>query len=252
MHWRNYSNWVILGILITVSITFGCATSTIPYWQKTTYGTWEFSQVEVEILPIVSLRNILSSKSESENQRIEIFVRARNLEGIAKVTRLAGQEELLVKDAKGKEVKINFAQITEIHTIRHVKNTKRQKTLGETAEEVGEAVELAPLIPVAVATLPFLSAMGLNEGKNAEDTGKAALAYGGISKNDLITHIGNPLERYHCESEYGGHEVWIYKKGQVLSGGRALFIHSTSGKVYHTSEDTNFFKNSCSLLKTMP
>ena len=166
-------------------------------------------------------------------------MRARNLDGIAKVTRMAGQEEVLVMDARGKEVRINFAQITEIHTIRHIKRTKRQKTTGKTAEEVVEVVTLAPMIPL-IATLPFLRAMGLDGGKNAEDNGKARLAYGGLSKNDLVTHIGAPMEKYHCADVYGGHEVWIYRKGQVLRGGRALFIKLADEKVYVTSHHTTF------------
>ena len=204
------------------------------------------------MLPIVSIRNILSSMSESEVQRIEIFVRAQNLDGIVKVTRMAGQEDVFVADARGEEVRINFAQITEIQTIRHIKRTPRQKTPGETAEEVGEVVELAPLIPVAIATLPFLGAMGLDAGENDEDNGKASLAYGSMSKNDLINHIGAPMEKYHCKDKYGGHEVWIYRKDKILRGGRSLFIQLSDEKVYHTSHDTTFFKDSCSLMKTMP
>jgi len=242
---------MIVGILIAFSIMSGCATSTIPYWEKTAYGTWEFSQAEVEILPIVSIRNILSFLSENEVQKIQIFVKSRNQDGVAKVTRMAGQEDVFVQDARGEEVRLNFAQITEIQTIRYIRRTPRQKTPGETAEEVGETVELAPMIPVAIATLPFLSAMGLDTGKNDEDKGKAALAYGSMTKNDLITHIGDPVERYHCEDKYGGHEVWIYRKGQVLRGGRVLFIGLADGKVYYTSHNTNFFKDSCSLLKAM-
>ena len=243
---------MIVGILIAFSIMSDCATSTIPYWEKTAYGTWEFSQAEVEILPIVSIHNIPSLLSESEVQKIQLFVKSRNQDGVAKVTRMAGQEDVFVQDARGKEVRLNFAQITEIQTIRYIRITPRQQTPGETAEEVGEAVELAPMIPVAIATLPFLSAMGLDAGENDEDKGKAALAYGGMSKNDLITYIGDPVERYHCEDKYGGHEVWIYRKGQVLRGGRVLFIGLADGKVYYTSYNTNFFKDSCSLLKATP
>lgn len=242
---------MIAGISFAVLITFGCA-STSPYWQKTSYGTWNFSQGEVEILPSISIRNILSSMSENEVQRIQIFVRARNLDEISKVTRLEGQEDIYVADAHGKEVKINLAQITEIQSIRQIKIVPRQKTTAEVADELGEGALYAPLVPVAIAVLPLLRAMGLDAGKNDADKGKARLAYDGMSKNDLIANIGEPIEKYHCKDEYGGQEVWIYKKGQVLRGGRALFIHLGDGKVYHTSHDTTFFKDSCSLLKTKP
>jgi len=248
---RYHSNWVIVGLVIVALITFGCA-STTPDWKRTTYGTWNFSQAEVEMLPRISILNILSSISESETQKIEIFVKARNLDKISKVTHLEGQENIYVRDADGNEVKINIAQITEIQSIRQIKITPRKKTTGEAAADLGEGALYAPTVPVAIATLPFLSAMGLNAGKNDEDKGKAQLAYGGMSKDELTTYIGEPDEKYHCKNKYGGNEVWVYKKGQVLRGGRALFIGLNDGKVYHTSHNTTFFKDSCSLMEANP
>lgn len=243
---------MIVGIVMSLSITPGCATSTIPHWERTAYGTWDFSQAELEILPIVSIRNIFSLISESEVQKIQIFVKSQHQGGVAKVTRMAGQEDVFVQDERGVEVKLNFSQITEIHTVRYIRRVPIRKTSDKKAEEVGEAVQLAPMIPVAVATLPLLSAMGLDARKNDEDTAKAVLAYGGMSKKDLISLIGSPVERYQCEDKYGGHEVWVYTKGQVLRGGRALFIGQADEKVYYASHNTRFFKDSCVLLKVIP
>jgi len=238
---------VIAGMLIAALMLSGCATSTIPGWQRTAYGTWKFSHADIEKLPIISIRNILSAISEDELQRIQVFVRARNLDGLAKVTRMAGEEEVFVADPHGEEVRINLAQITEIRTVRYIKVTPRHKTTGEKAEEAVVFLEYAPFIPVAIATWPILRVSGLDAGKNAEDTGKASMAYGGMSKEDLITYIGEPMEEYYCEGKHGDEEIWIYEKSQVLRGGRALFINLDDGVVYHTSHNTTFFKDSNSL-----
>ena len=151
-----------------------------------------------------------------------------------------GQEDVIVADTQGQEVKIKIAQITEIQSIRQIKVEPREKTTKENAEEADEALIYAPLIPVAIALWPFLRAMGLDAGKNDEDKEKAMRAYGGMSKEDLITYLGEPIEKYHCDDKYGGQEVWVYKKDQVLRGGRALFIRLAEGKVYHTGSVKNF------------
>ena len=124
-----------------------------------------------------------------------------------------------------------------------------------TADAVGETMIYAPLVPVAIGTLPFLRAMDLDAGKNDQDEEKARLVYEGMSKNDLIKNIGEPKEKYHCEAKNGSgiEEIWVYNKGEVLRGGRALFIDLGKGVVYYNSYDTTFFKNSdwlnCSLIE---
>ena len=185
MYLRSRHNLVIAGILIVVLITFGCA-STSPYWQKTAYGTWNYSRSEIERLPSISIRNILSTLENGESQSIQIFVRAQNLKGIVRVKRLEGLEDIYVQDANGKEATVNLSQITEIQTIRQIKKTPRKKTAGERAGEIAEGALYAPLIPIAIVTLPFLKVMGLDAGKNAADDNKAELAYGGLTKSELI------------------------------------------------------------------
>lgn len=252
MDWIHRSTSLPIYISVVILIISGCATLTNPYWEKTAYGTWSLSQEEVSRLSTMSRQNILSSASENDDQRVQIFVTSRKLDGKAKVKRLAGQEGVYVVDVRGQQVKINVDQITGIQSLREIKNTPHKKTTDKTAEELSEAALYAPLVPVAIISWPFLKAMGLDAGKNAEDGEKAQLAYGGMSRDDLATYVGEPLEKYHCKSKYGSNEVWIYQNDHVLRGGRALFINLEDGKVYHTSHDTTFFKDSCSLLKTMP
>lgn len=241
-----YSNWMIVGILITVSLISGCATT--PHWVTTSYGTMEFSHSEVEKLPIISIRKILKSGSHTDRERVKIFIRSSSLNGPAEVHHVSGQEDVIVIDEQGKEVRLRLADITEIKRIRRFKVVPHKSK----AEAAGEVLIYAPLIPVAIATWPFLRAMGLDAEKNSDDDEKAQLAYGGMSKEDLMTYVGGPLEKYHCDDKSGGHEVWVYKKDQVLRGGRALFINVADGKVYAASFDTTFFKDSCSRLETEP
>lgn len=253
MHYRYQSSWIILFLLIAAILVVGCATTKTPYWTKTAYGTWSFSHADVKKLPSISIRNILSSVSENEHEKVQILIKAQNLDGIAEVKRISGRDNAIVTDAHGQELQIRIAEITEIQTIRHIKIRPREKTSGNTAEAVGEGLIYAPLIPVAIATWPLLRAMGLDANKNAEDKEKAMMAYGGMSKEDLIAYIGKPKEKYYCKGEHGDQEIWIYEKSKILRGGRSLFINLDDGMVYYTSQDTNFFKNSkyfnCSVLR---
>ena len=225
----------------------GCATTpTTPYWKTTSYGTMKYSQAELEKLPSVSIRNILSSMSKTEGIRVLIIVRSKSLDGPAEIKRMTGQEGVIVTDTHGQEVRIKIAQITEIERIRRFKVESRKKTMGEKAGEAGEVLTYAPLIPVAITSWPFLRASGLDAGKNDDDNEKAKLAYGGMSKEDLVTYVGEPKEQYYCREVKGtgGKEVWVYEKDKVLRGGMAMFIDLDEGVVYHTSHHTTFFKKS--------
>jgi len=233
----------------------GCATTAttgVPYWEKTSYGSWRLSRAEVRKLPIIARRNILSSASRSEHQIIRILVKAPGLDGFREVKYPPGQEDVVVTDGQGQDVRIKIDKITEIQSIRQLKREPREKRAKGDREEIGYLLIYAPLIPVAIVTWPLLRVMGLDAVKNAEDKEKAERAYGGMSRQDLITYVGEPVEKYHCYDKYGGHEVWIYGKDQVLRGGRSLFISLTEGDVYHTSHDTTFFKDSCSPLQKTP
>ena len=253
MCWRHKFNWITVFALITIMLVSGCATTHKPNWEKTAYGSWQFSHAELEKLPIISLRNILSSVSETENEKVQILVRAQDLEGVAEVKRIAGQEDVIVADPHGQEVKIKIAQITRIQSIRRIKVKPYKETTSDVAEASAEFLIYAPLIPIAIASRPFLGAMGIDQQKISDDEGKAMMAYGGMSKKDLITYVGEPAEEYYCESKQGGFEIWVYEKAQVLRGGRALFIDLDDDAVYNTSVNTTFFKDSdqfnCSLLR---
>ncbi|MBN2332422.1 MAG: hypothetical protein JXO49_12610 [Deltaproteobacteria bacterium] len=248
---QDQSNWIIVSALAVVILLSGCATTKTPYWKNTSYGTWEFNSAEIKKLPDISLRKILSLASVNPGEKVQILVRAQNLDGIAEVKQIAGSEDVIVTDLQGQEVRVKIAQITEIQSRRQIRVMPKGKTTDEAAEEAAEALTYAPLIPIAIATWPFLRASGLDEGKNADDKEKALIAYGGMSKEELIKHLGDPMEKYYCKDNYGDEEVWIYNKDQVLRGGRALFIRSADEMVYYTSHNTTFFKNSknCSKLK---
>jgi len=126
MCWRHQSNWVIVYALIAVLIVSSCATTTTPHWRTTAYGTWELSHAELEKLPNISIRNILSSVSVNENEKVQILVRAQRLDGIFEVKRIVGQDDVIVAGANGQEVKIKIAQIAEIQSIRKLKKNPRQ------------------------------------------------------------------------------------------------------------------------------
>ncbi|RMF24645.1 MAG: hypothetical protein D6760_02890, partial [Deltaproteobacteria bacterium] len=122
-------------------------------------------------------------------------------------------------------------------------------------EGAAEVAVYAPFLPL-VAARPVFGLMGLDEGKNADDEEKAALAYEGMTKDELLAYVGEPKERYRCESLAGAarpKEVWVYENDKVIRGARAMFLELPQGVVYHTSEDTSFFKKSeqarCSLLE---
>jgi len=239
----------IIGVLVLT----GCATTTTPQWKQTSYGSWKLTQSEIAKLPTISIRNILSSESVSEHQRMRILVRTAEQEDYVEVKNLPSEDEahVLTTDAHGREIVIAIDHISEIQSIRQIRTAPRQTTAGEKAEGAAEALIYAPLLPL-LATWPLLRATGLDANKNAEDAEKAMRAYGGMSKHELVAHVGAPLEKYHCDDKSGGHEVWVYSDEQVIRGGRALFIRLTDGQVYHASFSTTFFKDACSPLKGTP
>ena len=234
-------------MLATLIVVSGCATTNAPFWKNTSYGTWNFPNSEVKILPIISIRKILSSASVTKNQRLQILIKAQNIDGIAEVKQLVSPDDVIAIDEHGKETKVKLAQIMEIQTTRWVWIERGGETIGKAAEASAEALLYAPLVPLAIAGWPFWRSAGFA----TDDSGKAMLAYEGMTKEDLVTYIGNPVEIYHCNDEYGGHEIWVYKEDKVLRGGRALFISSNKGKVFHASNDPNIFKKStgCSALR---
>jgi hypothetical protein len=238
-------NWLSVLTLIAIILVSGCATTNTPKWKKTAYGSWTFSHAELEKLPIISIRHILSSGSDTEHEKVINLVRARGLDGVAEVKRIAAQGEVIVIDANDKQQeKIKIAQITQIQRIRKIKVAPAQNKTGS----VAEGLVYLPLIPFAIVSRPFLGVMGLDANKNSTDAAKAMLAYGGMSKKELITYIGEPVEKYFCKSKQKSNiEIWVYDKSQVLRGGRTLFINLADDKVYHTSADTTFFKSSATL-----
>ncbi|WP_345979085.1 hypothetical protein [Sulfurimonas sp. HSL3-2] len=204
----------------------------------------KFTQSEVKQIPSIALQKVISSRFANET----IAVKARGLDGTGIVKGFVNQEYVIVTDKDQKEVKIKISDITEIQRIwkSTVPADSSNKNGATTADTVGETLIYAPLIPVAIGTAPFLRMTGLDALKNNEDEEKARLVYEGMSKQNLIQAIGEPMEKYHCnpKNANGSIDIWVYGKQQVLRGGRSLFIDSDKGTVYHNSYDTTFFKNS--------
>ena len=85
--------------------------------------------------------------------------------------------------------------------------------------------------------------MGLDEHKNSKDEVKAMRAYGGMTKEDLIKHVGQPKEKFLDEMRSGDPvEIWVYGADKVLRGGRVLYITLPEGRVYYTSIYTMWLK----------
>ena len=221
----------------------------------TTTTSLKFSQSEVKLIPAIAFQKVLSPRSANET----IKVWAKGISGPAEVKDCEGQQYVIVRNERNKkEMKLPINDISEIEHIWRFKNSNNfgNKYKGNTTGAVAETVFYAPMVPVAIAMSPVLRVSGLDAKKNAEDKSKAQLVYEGISKNDLLTYIGEPKEKYLCSPKEKNRwskkeEVWVYRKDQVLRGGRSLFIDLDNGQVYYSSYDTSFFKNrkNCSLIK---
>jgi len=229
-------------LVVVMCMAAGCATRV--GWYTTEYGTMEYSRGDLERLPGISIRNILASGRKDENIWIQVFVEAEGIEGWAAVRRLEGDDAVRVVDAQGREGSVALAQITTIRRVRRLWQGPREKTGEEKAAEAIEVLEYAPLVPLAILSWPILSATGLDAQKNADDEEKAELAYGGLSREQLLAHVGQPREQYFCREVKGGTgiEIWVYDDQKVLRGGRAMFISLRDGDVYSTSVDTKFFR----------
>lgn len=235
---RDKSNMYFAYIVIISLLVTGCATTSL-----------KFTQSEVKLIPVISIQKVLSPRSTISDT---VFARVWSAHGVAEVKGFEGQDYVIATDTlQGKEVKLAISDIVEIERIRRMKSTDTSagQNQGSTAEAIGETLIYAPFAPLVIFK-PLFGAMGLDEEKNSADREKASLAYVGMSKEDLRTYIGEPKEKYHCKGKdgSGASEVWIYRNDLVLRGGRSLFLRLDNGSVYHTSNDTSFFKDRCSLM----
>ena len=227
MYCKDKTHLLAVYIVIIAFMVTGCAT---------TSTSLKFTQSEVKLIPAIAIQKVLSPGSMNET----VMVRARSFLATAEVKGFEGLNYVIVMDERhGNEMKLVISEITEIERIRQIKrpDTSAGKHQGDTAEAIGETLIYAPLIPVAIASWPFLRAMGLDEEKNSTDTEKALLIFGGLTKKALRENIGEPTQRYLCKREDSRDmfEVWSYEKDQVLRGGRFLFLSPDEGKVYFTS-----------------
>lgn len=213
-------------ILLVAVMATGCAS---------TSSTIEFSPAEVKLIPAAAMEKVLSPASANE----VVKIRANGLPRAMEVRRLEGREYLMAADvAQGKEVKVAMRDITGIERIRRFDQSAASSGKDVSAgTAIGETLIYAPLIPVAIVSRPFLRAMGLDEEKNSNEREKALLVYGGMTRDVLKASLGEPVQRHLCSGDdpQKKFEIWSYRKEQVLSGGRFLFLDADKGAVFFSS-----------------
>lgn len=243
--WCEYKTHCLVTLIVIAGfIATGCATKTTSLM---------FTESEVKLIPIVAIQKVLSPRAD---ETVRIY--SSSVDGPAVVKGFEGKKRVIVMDKHGKEIELMTTEVMKIERIRRIlrPDDSAKKGKSNTAGAVADTVFYAPMVPTAIVLWPFLRASGLDAGKNAEDKLKARLVYEGMSKSDLLKYIGEPMEKYLCIPKEQNRwskeeEVWVYRKDQVLRGGRSLFINLDKGEVYYNSYDTSFFKkrNNCSLMK---
>lgn len=237
----GHGSWIRISVItLAFLVMSGCSSKTYV----------RYSRSELELVPEIAFIRLLLPDASL----FTVEVSASELDSPGFVKALADQQHVIVTDVQGRDLVLPFNEIDRLRYLsaREQPESSRDVSVGETA---GYALIYGPMVPIAVAALPVLSAFGLNEGKNSADERKAALVYKGMSRNQLRTYIGEPKERYSCDGYAGYTEVWVFENDVVLRGGRALFIHLDSDmgnlrydSVWDNSENTTFFRDSCSLI----
>ena len=211
----------IIIVAMLLSLVSGCTSSP---------QALRYSQSEVERIPLTAKRKLLLSGSNSAS----IVVKAPPYSGPLTVQRSDDDEHVVIANAKGAVSRLAIREISEIYRVYHLKQQASQSTPNNTEEAVGETLIYAPLIPVAVVSWPVLSSMGLDEHRNSEDREKALLLYQGMTRSELETVQGKPVEKYNCLRQSGkgtSYELWGYDKNKVIRSARYLFINLNDGKV---------------------
>jgi hypothetical protein len=234
---------VVACIFLAFTLLAGCATNTHSHFIH-------FSQPELRLIPVISLQRIASAHSEDEVVVVKVDGHTQPV-GVKEFKR---RESVIVYGVDGKETEIVFSAITDLQVFK--KQQTANQTVSHKVSNVSGAAEglvYAPLLPVAIGTWPLLRAMGLDQSKNESDNARARLIYHGLSRQDLLSGVGIPREKYSCiqklnlrEKRDIAHEIWVYDESLVLRGGRTLFIDQGTGIVSHNSFHTTFFKNSSS------
>jgi len=225
---------VLLGFIVLA--IHGCAT---------TSNSEIFDQSEIDLIPTVSFSRILTS-----SEYIMVKVRAKGINGPAEVQRILGDESVVVRLSSNQEVTISYNEITEIERIVikdiPMPSSGHQRTK---KEEVADTLVLLPFIPLAPVMWPlYIAAGGPDRARrskiDAVNRWKATLVYGGMSKDELILHVGEPREMYRCEASDwdGASDLWIYGDDQVLPGARSMQIRIDSGRVFDFSRPPSNWK----------
>lgn len=225
-----------LGVLLLAT---GCAGTT---------ASIDFSKSELQRIPGSSLQRIATAHAADE----VVAVRVAGHDGPLEVKEFKNRDSATVYAADGKEVHINFTDITELSIFRKPKTPEpAAPPKGASPSDIAfTALVYAPIVPVAIGTWPLLRAMGLDGSKNSEDEAKARLVYTGMSREDLLESVGKPREKYSCilklnlkDRSDPPLEIWVYDDEKVLRGGRTLLIYLDRGTVSDNSFHTTFFKN---------
>lgn len=243
----------------SISSLFTCAlfVSLFVSGCATTSRSIYFSKSELELIPVSSLRRMVSTPAADE----VVIVGLDGRDGYFEVKEFKGKDSAIVSGLEGKAAEVRFSDITAL--LIHKKpeaqkqmNPPKEASTSSSASATAEALIYAPLVPL-VTVSPLFGAMGLNASDNSADNAKARLIYHGMSRQDLLSSIGTPKEKYACilklPAKGVAQEVWVYEDRKVLRGGRALFIDRDTGAVSHNSFHTSFFKGSgsfdCSILE---
>ena len=228
-----------LACIALIALLAGCASSA---------SSIRFDQSEIKLIPAATMHRVLTPGSGNET----VVVKTRELSAPATVKGFQGKDHVVVQDAQGNETTVAIGGITEIDRIYRPgkPETKSKGSHGSAAEQAGEALIYAPLVPVAIVSWPFLRAAGLDAKKNAQDIDKALLLYDGMTRKELRANLGEPAERYQCTSKSSKDrfELWHYGRDKVLRAGQFLFLNPDKGQVYFALEHFPKWAE-CTLLK---
>lgn len=209
----------IVILFLSIFMVSGCATSS---------SIMKFTQSEIEIIPDIAIHRIFLPHYFSDMVKVE----AKGIRKPMIFKRFEGQAYIVATNPRsGKEVTLAINDITQIEYIKLPKNIGKSSG-GMTASEAVEGAALlssiAILAPFAFVIWPFYDDPMADQKREVEENRKAKLVYIGLTTEQLIESIGEPLERNLCGS---WREIWIYNEDKVLPGGKFLTIDRTNRKV---------------------
>lgn len=208
-----------LFLLVTIVLLLsGCARKT---------HTLKFDKDEVSLIPLCSFPQVLA-----KTDLVKVKVKTKNSNKFSEVIKVKGFEYVTIASGHSNEVmKIPFSEIEEIVRTTQIKREKNKVHYqGTTSQYIGETLIYLPFVPIGLVGAPIHWALG-GKTKSQEDTDdylKASLVYGGMTKKELITYVGQPEEKYHCIPKWQPtpYDVWIYPSNQIISSRGHIRIYS--------------------------